>query len=266
MKTIIILTMLFAVSSYGISMDQNPVSKKNESTEIPDVTSKAIVTFTPAIDENVNSNSHSGIITGTMLVRLCLQGFYLDSTDAHRCSEEFTFELWDLDCNRKEVKTAIVDQNTLFAAFDFEVPAANYFLKVIHRNGLTTWSRYITIISPGIYIMDFTISPLQAYGENMMFRGIHWCFYSGDVNGDEFIDLYDLLKVYFAAEDFTTGHVNEDLTCDDTVDLTDVVITFNNAVRFTQSIAPCESGSAIEHDMKLDMINERLRYRERFIR
>lgn len=119
----------------------------------------------------------------------------------------------------------------------------NYYIAAKHRNTIETWSAATFQYGSGStsYSYDFTTSPLQSYGVNETLVDTSpdlYAFYSGDVNQDETIDLTDIVLVFNDGNSFLTGYVNTDTNGDQFVDLTDLVITFNNSNNFISVIKP----------------------------
>ncbi len=72
----------------------------------------------------------------------------------------------------------------------------------------------------------------------MILVGTKYCLYSGDTDFDYNIDVSDIVQVY---NDVTIGasrYVKTDLTGDDFVDVSDMVIAYNNAINAIEVIAP----------------------------
>ena len=58
------------------------------------------------------------------------------------------------------------------------------------------------------------------------------------MNQDGFIDLTDVILVYNDASAFVTGYESTDVNGDSITDLTDVLITYNNSIKFISVIRP----------------------------
>jgi len=118
----------------------------------------------------------------------------------------------------------------------------NYYIVAKHRNSIETWSATTFQFTSGAnYTYDFTFSPLQSYGANMVQVDTSpdlFAFYSGDVNQDEVIDGSDLLLIDNDASNFVTGYVSTDINGDEFVDGSDAAISDNNASNFVSVIRP----------------------------
>jgi len=117
-----------------------------------------------------------------------------------------------------------------------------YYIEVTHRNALTTWSATPVAFVNSDASIAFSVDAIYAYGNNEIQVDASpynvFAFYSGDVNHDGAIDLIDVIQIYNAANSFLTGYVATDLTGNNTVDLTDLLIGYNNAIGFVNVIRP----------------------------
>ena len=135
----------------------------------------------------------------------------------------------------------VVDSLLLKANFRFyNAPTGPYFISVKHRNALETWSSNGLELQSltGVFSYDFTDSKSKAYGNNQVLKGSKYCFYSGDVDHNGIIDLSDINLIFNEAENFLTGYNDTDVNGDNITDLTDLIITHSNSVRFISVIHP----------------------------
>jgi len=120
--------------------------------------------------------------------------------------------------------------------------SGTYYLVVKHLNCLETWSKSGGEPLVNDYLIknyDFTNSNSQAYGNNMKLIGSKYCIYSGDVNQDGFIDLFDVVPIYNDSKNFITGrYLVTDLNGDNVVDLADMTICSNNSKGFIRVRRP----------------------------
>ena len=114
----------------------------------------------------------------------------------------------------------------------------NYYLQLVHRNALETWSAG-PIMFAGYYSgYDFSTNDGQAYGNNQLLKGSRYCLYSGDSNSDGIVDINDLSDIDNDAFGFVGGYVVTDINGDGFIDLNDLSICDNNASNFVSVIAP----------------------------
>lgn len=115
----------------------------------------------------------------------------------------------------------------------FSAPGGNFYIQTLHRSALETWSSSAIAFTTGSTTSyDFTTSQSQTYGNNSVLTSGRYCSYSGEVIKDGAIDLSDIIAIQNAATFFTTGYVAPDVNGDNLVDLTDILITYNNASNF----------------------------------
>lgn len=115
----------------------------------------------------------------------------------------------------------------------------NYFIQVLHRNALETWSKLpLSLIQGNTVNYDFTLSQAQAYGNNLILKNGKYCLFSGDVNYDGTIDLSDGSLIDNDAFNFATGYIPTDLNGDSIIDLSDGVFTDNNGFNFVSRVIP----------------------------
>lgn len=135
----------------------------------------------------------------------------------------------------------ILDSNNFTVRDSFyNAPTGNYYMVLKHRNSLETWSKTggESFAIDSIYSYDFTSSPSQAFGSNLILVGSKYCLYSGDVNQDGIVDASDLAEVENAAGITLTGYSNTDINGDNIVDAGDISIADNNVTASVHSITP----------------------------
>ncbi len=139
----------------------------------------------------------------------------------------------------------------------------NYYRVIKHRNSIRTWSNVGVAYTRGSSSHHNFIQPDgQAYGNNQaivstspFYRGM----YSGDINGDEYVDGFDMLRIDNDAANFVGGYVISDLTGDLFVDGSDFAIANNNAADFISEVAPPGAEPLVVPniaDMEVQLANE----------
>jgi len=106
-------------------------------------------------------------------------------------------------------------------------PSGSYYIVVRHRNHLETWSSLPVIFTPGNPVnYDFTTASNKAYGNNMKQVGSVWVFYAGDINQDGQIlaEDYTMMVSQFGKD----GYIGSDLNGDNFVDGYDLPILYSN--------------------------------------
>lgn len=143
--------------------------------------------------------------------------------------------------NRVDTAGVYLDHLWLMNELAFKnAPDGSYYLVTKHRNALETWSANPVTLTKGYGNgHDFTSSDAQAYGNNMIFKTLRWCLYSGDVDQDDQIDGNDTQITDNDAASFVLGqYLNTDLNGDNFVDGADMVIVDNNAANFVSAVTP----------------------------
>ncbi|MBK8552095.1 MAG: exo-alpha-sialidase [Ignavibacteria bacterium] len=161
---------------------------------------------------------------------------------------------------------SVVDSISASGTITFaNAQTGTYYVVVTGRNILETWSKAggeaYTRGTPFSY--NFTTAANKAYGNNLILVGARYCIYSGDVIQNYVIDLNDILQINNAAGAFVTGFNVNDLTGNRIVDLSDVLIAFNNSSNFVIRKSPPGSGplsaeydSRSLYEQRIKVINE----------
>ena len=116
--------------------------------------------------------------------------------------------------------------------------ATGYYLVLKHRNSLETWSSAGNSFLLNNLAYDFTNSASQAYGNNQTSKGEKYCLFSGDQNQDGIIELEDILNIFNDMNNFVSGYAASDVTGDSEVDLSDLLVSYNNTGKFVMKIIP----------------------------
>lgn len=181
------------------------------------------------------------ILPGVLKVRLLLEGFY--NTTEDKMSGDYAVVLLRSNLPPYDVLESTrcwIDTSGNIETFFWDVPdGQQFFMEIRHRNSISTWSAngFNQFLNREFYY-NFTLSPSMAFGSNMMLKGVRWCFYSGDVDQNGFIDGIDMGMVDNDASIFAIGKIPTDLTGDNTTDATDLAIVDNNALLFISTVRP----------------------------
>jgi hypothetical protein len=88
---------------------------------------------------------------------------------------------------------------------------------------------------------DFTTSAVMAFRNNLKqvdSLPVRFALFNGDVNQDGTIDLNDVIQTFNAASSFAAGYVVTDINRDFIVDLNDILFEYNNSAAFVSVIRP----------------------------
>ena len=130
----------------------------------------------------------------------------------------------------------MIDGNATTA---FPVPAGNYWIVVTHRNSLQTWSTAPVSLPAGLF--DFSATASNAYASNQidLFNEGIWSFFTGDLNQDEFIDIFDFPYYDEDNSNFVSfKYVKTDMNGDGFVDIFDFPVYDINNFSFVFSMHP----------------------------
>ncbi len=116
--------------------------------------------------------------------------------------------------------------------------ATNYYIVLMHRNSIETWSSPVSFFHTGNLSYDFSTSASQAYGDNLILKGTKYCIYSGDTDQDGDVDAQDLSLVENDVLNFVQGYVNSDIDGNNIVNASDLGIVDNNVFMYVSKISP----------------------------
>jgi lysophospholipase L1-like esterase len=131
----------------------------------------------------------------------------------------------------------ILKKNGLVSVdFPGDVSGRHFYISVKHQNSMEIWSSDSVQIT-NLTFVDFTenINKTFSNGSNLpqkFMQNSVFGIYSGDVNQDGSIDLFDIQKVENDATSFTFGNQISDCNGDGAVDLVDMQIVENNSGLF----------------------------------
>jgi hypothetical protein len=111
----------------------------------------------------------------------------------------------------------------------------SYYLSIKNRNSLETWSSAPVLIQDSL-VYDFSNSQSSAYsnGNNLPLKpvsGARFALYSGDVNQDGAIDIFDLSVIWAATFGSPApAYVVTDLSGDGIPDVSDLSLVWSNTI------------------------------------
>ncbi|MEZ4824517.1 MAG: dockerin type I domain-containing protein [Ignavibacteria bacterium] len=138
---------------------------------------------------------------------------------------------------------AKLDSVTYTANLNFKnAVSSNYYIDVKHFNSVETWSNAPLAFQMNSNVTtaySFISSASQAYENNMILNNGKYCFYSGDINYDGYVDITDLIDIKNDASFFLTGNrLPTDVNGDGEVNLDDLLIVYNNSSAFVRLKSP----------------------------
>jgi hypothetical protein len=114
-----------------------------------------------------------------------------------------------------------------------------YYIVLVHRNGLETWSANPIIIDDYTEY-DFRTAANKAYGNNQVEveTNVYWAIYNGDIDQNDAVDNIDFSIWEADANAFATGYLSSDLNGDGSVDNSDFSIWETNSNGFVSLVKP----------------------------
>lgn len=181
-----------------------------------------------------------------ILTKVIPEAYYISSTNQLQSDDTVRLYLHSSVSPYSLVDSsiAVINYNDYMGIFSFPYASnGTYFLKVIHRNSIETWSQSGGMLFSENSIMNYNFTNLQlkAFGNNMIQvdnSPVRFGIYSGDVNQDGVIDASDNGAIDNDASNFATGYINTDLNGDTVIDATDAAFADNNASNFVSSVRP----------------------------
>lgn len=187
-------------------------------------------------------------INGTSIIKLKVtsltEGKYDESQNLLRKRDSLKIYLRNSSSPFDIIDSAggITDSVNFSYTFSFyNSSSGSYYIVLKHSQCIETWSKAggeFLINDSSVYNYDFTVSSDRAYGNNLKQKGSKYCLFSGDVNQNGFINLDDILLINNDAVSFISGNAVSDLTGDEAVDLSDIIISYNNSNDFVSVIRP----------------------------
>ena len=116
--------------------------------------------------------------------------------------------------------------------------SGSYYMTIKHRNSIATTTALPVVFTSSAIEYSFNL-PTKAYGGNLrQMPSGQYVMYGGDVNQDGEVNQNDLDAIHNSATTFISGYMPEDANGDGMVDSMDLIISDNNAARFTTSLTP----------------------------
>jgi len=178
-----------------------------------------------------------------MSIGVIIEGLYNVPTNQLNLKDKVTTYLRNISSPYSIVDSAKanIDSLTFSGNFAFvNASSGTYYLALKYRNGIETWSKSggEVFTQNSTMNFNFTTSPSQAYGNNLVLKGSKFCVYSGDINQDGIVDANDVSSVDNDALNISSGYRDTDLTGDLIVDGSDVAVADNNAFNFVARVIP----------------------------
>ncbi|MBL7771285.1 MAG: hypothetical protein JNM95_00335 [Chitinophagaceae bacterium] len=230
---------------------------------IPNFTASSVgsslVTITPKANGCIGTPSSYSLTVSNcppviVNLKLFLQGYYMGSGAMQpvlynqgeiidpnsTTTDNIIVELHAATPPYATVKTSLAVLKTngqVTCSFPGSVTNTPFYLVVHHRNSLETWSANSMILSSAVY--DFTTDASKAFGNNQIqLEPNVFGFYSGDVNQDQGIDVFDYIEIDPDIVSGNFGFLTTDLNGDGVVDSFDFLLIDPNIQNGISVTAP----------------------------
>jgi len=188
------------------------------------VNGNGLITLTSSLCANAVSATPFTISSAMVLnLKIFVEGFYRGSGTmtgiiSPSITDTMTVNLADASPPHNILYTSVSTVSTTGdGAFNFNgVPLGiSYYIDVLHRNALETWSAVPLNFNSTSMSYDFTNSQTSAFGSNLKnLGGGIFGMYSGDIDQDGDIDVTDLAMLENNTQLFVSGYLVQDLTGD----------------------------------------------------
>ncbi|MFN0187502.1 MAG: IPT/TIG domain-containing protein [Bacteroidia bacterium] len=221
---------------------------------VPVGATTGIVRVTNVCGANVAGPTFTVTTTSSSLtLTFLLQGYYLSGTSMSPVLFNLGLNPSSTACDSVTVQLRLAaspgvvaftangivnSSGNITLSYSSAVNGNSYYIVVFHRNGVQTWSNLPVSFST-LTVYNFTNAASKAFLSNQiqLAAGV-FGFYSGDVNQDEVIDIFDQIVLDNDIFNFNSGYVVTDLTGDGGVDVFDQIILDNNIFNFIGSSHP----------------------------
>ena len=190
-------------------------------------------------------------------VKAFLQGYYIGNSQMRpaifnsgmsniaTATDSIEVSLWEssnVSNPNFKARSIINNSGIMTAYFPLSTIGQSYYLSLKHRNSIQTWSKNPILINAENFY-DFSTNSNKAYSDGFneplinLGNGIY-AIYSGDVNQDGSVDIFDMQNVENNASQFAFGYYNSDCSGDGNTDVSDMNIIENNVGLFIYYARP----------------------------
>lgn len=258
-----------ALGSTTLCSGQNVVLSSNQisgnswsngpSTQTITVTTAGTYSCTYTSPSGCISNSNSITVTVnpcsvTLNLKAYIEGYYIGSGfmqpvllnegigSSTTITDDITIELHQAISPFTLAFTAsstMATDGTISCTFPAAAYGNTYYIVLKHRSGLTTWSKNPIILNATTISYNFSDAITKAFGDNLknIEPGV-FAMYSGDVNQDLSIDVFDFLAIENDIVNGNSGYLSADINGDGVVDIFDFLILEINIVNGISASTP----------------------------
>jgi poly(beta-D-mannuronate) lyase len=182
-----------AVGTYSyVTMDMDGQQRLGSKDIGADEFTSGSITSRPLTASDVGPYKSDFVIPVSLNLTALIEGLYNGTS---MVSDTVTVELHNASSPYALVESQKGVLNSAgFGVFSFSnaINGLPYYIVIKHRNSLETWSAAGNSFVSSILTYNMTTGQTQAYGSNLILKGSKWCLFSGDVNQDGGVDIFDL--------------------------------------------------------------------------
>ncbi|MDZ4712533.1 MAG: S8 family serine peptidase [bacterium] len=135
-------------------------------------------------------------------------------------------------------KTILNSSGSGSFTFNNAANGVSYFLQLVHRNALETWSKSAQTFTSYNLNYNFTTDSAKAYGNNLKKAGVKWVMFEGDTDQNGTVDAGDLTLIHNDQINFASGYIVTDVNGDSFADVGDLLLAYNSALNFVSAATP----------------------------
>lgn len=192
------------------------------------------------IDDNCNGQIDEGCSVNLNL-KVFFEGFYIGGSEMKATVNPISYPVLcdTVSVLLKQTSSPYSTLFTLKSTVDkngngtFITPSGvrgqSYYIVVLHRGSLETWSAAPVLLNDSLVNYDFTNVISKAFANSLKSVGNgNFAVYSGDINQDGIINQVDVSAIESKFPLFSVGYLNEDLNGDGIIESVDCGILENN--------------------------------------
>ena len=190
---------------------------------------------------NIDENCNGLLDESNLHLKLFIQGYYIGNQQmtpalenqglpvGNSITDTITVSLYDSNLNLFSKGQTLLNTDGT-ALIGFQNISGNYYILVEHRNSIATWTSSAIAFQYNTFY-DFTTTSANAFGDNQ--REVEtnvWAIYSGDINQDNAIDVFDFLTLEPEIINGSYGYLSSDVNGDGAVDAFDYLVMEQNII------------------------------------
>ncbi len=167
--------------------------------------------------------------------------FNADGISPNTLADTITVELHDVNtlATTYSSRATLSTSGIANVSFPGAAVGGSYYIAIIHRNSIATWSAASISIASSGTTYNFSTAATQAAGSNLVNDGSGvYMIYTGDINQDGAVDFSDYPSLDIASSNGVLGYDTNDLNGDGSVDFSDYPMIDINSSNGVLSTTP----------------------------